>query len=146
VGSRIERIVQARHWDLAAGRRPIWLGQHSFFLLASILLPRHEFVEAMFGTSRAKSVRFNSLLARPKRFELLTPRFVVCELRPSVSADNRSRGMGSGMGEKALPLRTSFRSDIYSGNCADSLTAVESKLRCRTVNRHRGHREHRNDP
>jgi len=85
-------------------------------------------------------------VARPKRFELLTPRFVVCALRPSLSADNRSRGMGSGMGEKALQLRTLFRSDIYSGNCADSLAAVEGTLRCRAVGRHRAHRRHRNDP
>ena len=35
-----------------------------------------EFVEATFRINRAKSSKFNGLLARPKRFELLTPRFV----------------------------------------------------------------------
>src|SRR5215510_10181826 len=43
-----------------------------------------EFVEASFRINRAKSSKFNGLLARPKRFELLTPRFVVwCSIQLS---------------------------------------------------------------
>src|SRR5262249_37013683 len=43
-----------------------------------------EFVEATFRINRAKSSKFNGLLARPKRFELLTPRFVVwCSIQLS---------------------------------------------------------------
>jgi hypothetical protein len=51
-------------------------------LSTALLLPScfhgGEFVEATLRINRAKSPKFNGLLARPKRFELLTPRFVVC--------------------------------------------------------------------
>ena len=42
-------------------------------VLASTLLPRREFMEATFKATWEKSVKFNALLVRPKRFELLTP-------------------------------------------------------------------------
>src|SRR5215813_11673198 len=46
-------------------------------VLASTSLPQREFMEATFKATWEKSIKFNALLARPKRFELLTPRFVV---------------------------------------------------------------------
>src|SRR5262249_21475095 len=53
-------------------------------VLASTSLPQREFMEATFKTTWEKSIKFNALLARPKRFELLTPRFVVwCSIQLS---------------------------------------------------------------
>ena len=90
VASLAKGPVSAASYDLEVGVRHF---QHSVAPNVSHALPNRDFWEA-----RADGVSVNSLkiLARPKRFELLTPKFVVwCSIQLSYGRAGIETGAGS---------------------------------------------------